>query len=703
MKFSNKKVTNRQGLPEVTEDIMLSDRPSILFRESCFPSLMLPICWYSFGSTSYFASFTCRGTKGRKSQVRLWMYSVESETPVTQKDYTMEEDPKVLLITHVARRNLLVAYCSDIHLRVFGDHTQDFHLLSDKSSPCSISSMCYNPEMCELVTGAIGMLAFWSFGMEEDPSLSVTQTVSISSGEFVHFLSVERERRVLVALCENIILVFDYQNKVKIRALQVSPGVSLTCCSAYWPQSFLYAGDLAGDVKVWNFSTGIQTNEFKAHLSAIVSVVSRVSVHTLVTASLDGLMKEWNLSTCELLRRVDIGEPVFQMQFTSEQTFFLRTQYTFSIRTINNFYQLFNRSNSVLKKLVRIQCGPDKARILAATEDGVLRFLSPVTGEMLFVTWPFQLVEKALDYVYDPDQEELLVTMGTTDIYVLDTTKNPCPCKYILRTTDSMDDKVLCLTYSRLDLDGRTFSFIFSGYKSGRVRSVTQHLYRMGSCRIHDGNVVALSSISASGNLSYRSRESSYLCSYGSDEYIILSDVILKKSSFLDLEPLVCIPSFHCRIDRLLLIPGYICVLTEQNRVRLWRQASLVPGKKNPFWKETSTMHSSSITSFDYCHTLHMLVTGGSDGSVRLWDILGQMLVEFDTSLRFSRVCFANQRGDLVVGGSRNIYFISCVNYLPSRHLSKLAAQQVRDDVIECPLPFLPHFLLRFDIVFVPK
>ncbi|KAL8220023.1 UNVERIFIED_CONTAM: hypothetical protein K2H54_037788 [Gekko kuhli] len=569
------KLEAQKGSPEGTEGILLSDRPSILFRESCHPSLMPLICFYSSGSLDYFAAFAWRGAaKGSNSKVRLWTYGVEGEAPRGAERLPHGRRPKVLLITHVPSRNLCVAYCNDIHLRVYGDHTQDFRLLSDESSPCSITSMCYNPEMSELVTGAIGMLAFWSFGAEGEASLSITQTVSISSGEFVHFLCVEKERHVLVALCENIIL------------------------------SCLYAGDLAGDVKVWNFDTGLQTNQFKAHLSAIVSVVSRVSVHTLVTASLDGLLKEWNLSTCEPPPAEAHKDPVRAGEGS-------------------HFGGHGGRGHPLPL---------------------------PVTGEILFVTWPFQLVEKAMDYVYDPEQEELLVTMGTADIYVLDTTKNPCPC-------------------NRLDLGGRTFSFIFSGYKSGRVRSVTQHLYRMGSRRIHDGNVVALSSISSSGNLSYHSRESSFLCSYGSDEYIILSDVILKKSTFLEVEPL----------------------------------ASLVPGRKNPFWKETGTMHSSSITSFDYCHALSMLVTGGSDGSVRLWDILGQMLVEFDTSLRFSRVCFANQRGDLVVGGNKNIYFISCLTYLPSGHLGKLAARQMRDDVIERPLPFLPHFLLRFDIVFVPK
>ncbi|XP_034294180.1 WD repeat-containing protein 87 isoform X2 [Pantherophis guttatus] len=693
----------QKALPEGAEGIpfLLSDRPSIVFRESCFPSYMPLFCYYATEWGNFFASFTWR--RAKRSRVRVWSYSMEDESSVTEKMYTLDEHPGVLTITYVPHVHLFVAYCDDIHFRFFGDHTRDFKLLSKMSSPYSVTSLCYSPETCELISGAIGVVAFWTFLMLEVPSMSVTQEVCVATGEFVHFLRVEQERRMLVALCENIIRVYDYQTKAQIRTFQMSQGVSLTCCAAYWPQSFLYTGDLAGDVKVWNFDTGTHVNQFKAHQSAISNIIIRIAVHSFMTASLDGMLKEWNLTTCELLRRVDIGEEVFQMQFLNEQTFFLRTQYTFSIRTVNNFYQLFNRSKSTLKRLVRVQCGPDKARILATTEDGVIRFLSPVTGEMLFVTWPFQLLEKALDYVYDPDREELLVTMGTSDIYVLDTTKNPCPAKYILHTTDSMDDKVLCLAYSRLDLNGRTTSFIFSGFKSGKVRSVTQQLYRMGSRKLHDGNVVALSSLSGLGYLSYHSREASFLCSYGLDEYIILSEVILKKNSLLEVLPLVVIPSTNCRINILLLIPGYICALTEQNRVRLWRQAALVPGEKNPFWKETAAMHSSTITSFDYCHTLGILVTGGSDGSVRIWDILGKMLVDFDTTLKFSRVCFANQRGDLVVGCSTDIYFISCVTYLPKKHLTSLLTHRVRDDVVEYPLPFLPRFLLTFDIVFVPK
>lgn len=59
------------SLPESAEatHILLSDRPTIIFRASCFPSLMPIICFYPLNTTSYFASFTWRITKGNKNKV----------------------------------------------------------------------------------------------------------------------------------------------------------------------------------------------------------------------------------------------------------------------------------------------------------------------------------------------------------------------------------------------------------------------------------------------------------------------------------------------------------------------------------------------------------------------------------------------------------------------------------------------------------
>ncbi|XP_044844193.1 WD repeat-containing protein 87 isoform X2 [Mauremys mutica] len=682
--------------------VLLSDRPSLVYRASRHPHLMPRICFYPTATANVFVCFSWGGPGLKQDQARVWLQHVADESVVVEQDVPMAQRVKVLQLSYVPSLRLLATYCDDLHLRLFGDHSQGLRLLTAVRCPHSITSMCYSPETGELVTGAIGAISFWAFSPGPAPGLGIAWAVSVAGGEFVHCLSVERDVRALVALCENTIRLYDCQRRAETQAFQLSPGVSLTCCSAHGPQGLLYVGDLAGHVQLWSLETGRQEQQFKAHLSAVTSVVCRPATHTLLTASLDGLLKEWSLGAGELLRRLDLGEPLFQLSFVTERLFYCRSQHSFCLRTLRSFSQLFSAPGSGLRRLARVPCGPGRARILATTEDGVTRFLSSVTGELLLLTWPFHRLEKALDYAYDPEREELVVTVGTADVYVLDTTICPSPAKYVVCTTENRDDKVLCLAFCRLGLGTQPSGFVFSGHRSGHVRLVSQHAHSLAERQIHKGGVGALCSLSACGDLSYRSPESNFLCSYGADERIVLSDVGLTGSE-LELRPLVVIPSTGCRIQSLLLVPGYLCALTEQNRLRLWRQATLVPRKINPYWLETCALHSCSVTSLDYCHPLQLLLTGGADGSVRVWSLTGVLLVDFDTSLQFSRVCFASLRGDLLLGCSTNIYFISCLEYLPRRHLKALAAWQVEDDVVEHPLPFLPNFLLSFDTVFVPR
>uniref|UniRef100_A0A8C3T8E8 Uncharacterized protein n=1 Tax=Chelydra serpentina TaxID=8475 RepID=A0A8C3T8E8_CHESE len=258
---------------------------------------------------------------------------------------------------------------------------------------------------------------------------------------------VEREVRALVALCESSIRLYDCQRRAETRALPLGRGATPTCCSAHGPQAHLYVGDLAGHVALWSLETGRQEQRFKAHRSAVTGLACRPAARTLLTASLDGQLREWGLGTCEPLRRLDLGEPLLQLGFVGEGTFYCRSQHGFSLRTLRHFYRLFHAAGAGLRRLARLPCGPGRARILAATEDGVTRFLSPVTGELLLLTWPFQRLEKALDCAYDPEREELVVTVGTADVYILDTTTCPSPAKYVLRTAESGDDAVLCLAF----------------------------------------------------------------------------------------------------------------------------------------------------------------------------------------------------------------------------------------------------------------
>lgn len=60
--------------------------------------------------------------------------------------------------------------------------------------------------------------------------------------------------------------------------------------------------------------------------------------------------------------------------------------------------------------------------------------------------------------------------------------------------------------------------------------------------------------------------------------------------------------------------------------------------------------------------------------------------INFDESLR--GVCFANSRGDILVGFQSHISIVPLTTYLPMNFLEKLLSMTFPDDVFEEPLPF---------------
>ena len=66
--------------------------------------------------------------------------------------------------------------------------------------------------------------------------------------------------------------------------------------------------------------------------------------------------------------------------------------------------------------------------------------------------------------------------------------------------------------------------------------------------------------------------------------------------------------------------------------------------------------------------------------------------LDFDKTL--SGLCFANARGDLLVGFQSNLHFVSILEYLPRSYLQKLLELKINDDRTEYCISFDP--LLKF-------
>ncbi|XP_027946442.1 WD repeat-containing protein 87-like [Eumetopias jubatus] len=683
--------------------IVLSDWPKTLYQEPHHPQSKPFICFYAI-DVNYFVSLNWVEPHSKQIQAVLWVQKKDTEIGgmiEKIKFPVMDQVPPIEAMVHTGSYHMLIAYCGDMRLRLFGDHHQAF--ISLGTVPCcfSISCLCYDSEAEILLSGTLGAVVTWLI-LPNGRGLQMAQTVLMSDHEFVQGFSLNGPQGSLLALCENKVRVFTHQGQGQLKEVKkftpTANGSSITCSFTCVSQGYFYAGNEDGEIHAWGLDQGNFLHSFQAHSLSVICVYSRPETYTLLTAGREGVIREWNLAFGNLLRQLDIDEDLQQLQFIDNTTFFCQTTHTFSLHHLPYFYSLFNVCGSAPEQVQRVCCGRNWTRILCATKDGLLRFLSPVTGDLLVITWPLLVMDKAVAWAYDSDKEELFVATGSSEVLVFDATRSPCTAKYLVCTSVNSRDRVRCLAYGQSHLGMGLIGLMFCGHDSGIVRVLSHYSCARIEKTVHSGAVLALSTLEGP-------QEISLLCSYGMDNTIHLTEAVLQKNKVI-LQPVSKILC-ACPLTHVILLPGSVGAITENHCWHLWHYQDFLKSSESKQRsvrdKETKCLHQCHITSFDVCSSLKLFVTGGTDGSVRIWDFHGRLITELDSALHFGPLCFANNRGDLLLTFNQSLYLVSCLKLLPPAQLIHLAILSSADDIQEVPKPFLPSFFFSFERVFVPK
>nr|XP_023507044.1 WD repeat-containing protein 87 [Equus caballus] len=612
----------------------------------------------------------------------------------------MDQVPPIEAMVHTGSYHMLIAYCGDMHLWLFGDHHQAFTPLGTVPCRFSISCLCYDSEAEMLLSGTLGAVVTW-FISPNGRGLEMAQAVPLPGCEFVQGFSLNGPRGSLLALCENKVRVFTHQGQGRLEEVKkfipVGSGSSITCSFTCVSQGYLYAGNRNGEIHAWGLDQGNFLHSFQAHSSSVICIHSRPEAHTLLTAGSEGAVREWNLAFGNLLRQLNIAGDLQQLQFIDNTAFCCQTTYTFSLYRLPYFYSLFNVCGSPPQQVQRVCCGHNWTRILCATKDGLLRFLSPVTGDLLVITWPLLVMDKAVAWAYDSDREELFVATDSPEVLVFDATRSPCTAKYLVCTSVNHEDRVRCLAYAQSCLGKGLVGLMFCGHESGIVRILSHYSCARTEKTVHSGAVLALSTLEGP-------QEDCLLCSYGMDNVVHLTEAVLQRNK-VTLKP---VSKIFCSslLTYVILLPGSVGAITENNCWRLWHYQDFPTSsgsEQSSRFKETKRLHECAITSFDVCLSLKLFVTGGTDGSVRIWDFHGRLITELDSALHFGPLCFANNRGDLLVTFNQSLYLVSCLKLLHPARLTHLTILNSADHRQEAPKPFLPSFFFSFETVFVPK
>ncbi|XP_012512435.1 PREDICTED: WD repeat-containing protein 87-like [Propithecus coquereli] len=652
---------------------------------------------------NYFISLNWMEPYGTQMQGVLWIQKKDKKMKVMiekMKFHMLNQVPPIQAMVHTGSYHMLIAYCGDMRLQLFGDHRRAFTSLGTVPCHFSISCLCYDSKADMLLSGTLGAVVTW-FILPKGRDLQVAQTVPMAGHELVQGFSLNGPQGSLLVLCENTVRVFTHQGQGKLEEVKkftpIASGSSITCSFTCVSQGSFYAGNRAGEIHAWGLDQGNFLHSFQAHSSSVICIHSRPDIHTLLTAGSEGLVREWSLTSGNLLRQLYIEEDLQKLQFIDSTTFFCQTAYTFSLHHLPYFYSLFHVCGSTPQQVQRVYCGRNWTRILCATEDGLLRFLSPVTGDLLVITWPLLIMDKAVAWAYDSDREELFVATGSSEVLVFDATRSPCTAKYLVCTSANPTDTVRCLAYAKSHLYIGLEGLMFCGHDSGIVRILSPYSCARTEKTVHSGTVLALSTLEGP-------QENSLLCSYGTDNIVHLTEAVLQGNKVV-LQPLSKILC-RCPLKHVILLPGSIGAIAENDCWCLWHYEDFLTSsesKQSSMFRETKRLHECAIASFDVCLSLKLFVTGGVDGSVRIWDFHGRLVTELDSALHFGPLCFANNRGDLLLTFNQSIYMVSCLELLPPVELIQLRVLNNTDEIPEVPKPFLPSFFFMFEIVFVPK
>jgi WD40 repeat protein len=98
--------------------------------------------------------------------------------------------------------------------------------------------------------------------------------------------------------------------------------------------------------------------------------------------------------------------------------------------------------------------------------------------------------------------------------------------------------------------------------------------------------------------------------------------------------------------------------------------------------------HTSAIIALQCCPRLSLFATSGKDGYVKVWNKENHLVSEIEFGESLASVCFANSRGDLLVGFQKHVSLIQARDYLPEGVIDANYRDTLVEDCMEQPMTF---------------
>ncbi|XP_022786508.1 uncharacterized protein LOC111326716 [Stylophora pistillata] len=640
-------------------------------------------------------SFISHHGVGKKNEINIWKFSKEKQ-PGNLADgiKSVSTDLKFVHILFSQRRWVYITYCNDLSIRVF---SAKFCPVSTTSVNKTVLSLAYNEIRDEIVTGVAGGIMTWKFSVGQKDPLIPGQLISCSFKPFdwVMSLTIDNMSKQILAISDVRISMIDLHKNTERCFFQKKCDFSFTTCVFYNPASFFITGDKNGSIRAWSTSL----NGFP-----------------LVTQFLGEV---WNFDTCAQTFKLETGEEVINMKLLSDDLLYYHSHHHIKIWSLNLFHSLFTALSSRIRKCTRIKSPGYPSRVLVHAEDGGVRLVSPVHGYELTTLLPMTtMATDVVDVAHDPRQEKIYLVLGTREVLVFESDTNPC-CAHQLWMPDSPDEGVcsLALVNAEFALHENELplqsGLLFAGHFNGQISLISgKDVYMREKIQAHRSPITFLR-VSASCTESRDSLASrDHLISCGTDCTVKIWQLIHLERNQVSILQVALVKLLQAPRD-LAMAGNTLCLATTDNNVIMCRvqadekrKISLfnTSKKSHEFLMHSKDEgHSALINGLSCCSTLGLFATSSEDQYVKIWNTDNQLVREmcFDDSL--CGVCFANSRGDILVGFQSHISLVTILNYLPLSYLEILSRMNFDDDPFEDQVQFDDLLKFWYDPQRVPR
>ncbi|ORY21584.1 WD40 repeat-like protein [Rhizoclosmatium globosum] len=291
-------------------------------------------------------------------------------------------------------------------------------------------SLLYNPHLHQLIAISSHVITTWAMKaivfrgtLTIDMTLRSQTEISLPPTEWITSATFDTHTTYIHILVSSKVLVYDSTTLMELDSWLSISSRQVTCLVTYHPYGFTVVGCKDGSVKVLN-SANVLVHEFQSQYKPVTAVAVYPYGPVVVASAMDKTVRMYNLRTFKEVYCLQLQDKPLDMHIMDENSMCLMCTDSVMVWSLNHINTQFCSINARPLKIRNIESMGTPSRILARSEDEVIRLISPnpeKTDKLIYnlvgdVVHRQQLHFGNVTCIANDMEQDILVTAGDDNV-----------------------------------------------------------------------------------------------------------------------------------------------------------------------------------------------------------------------------------------------------------------------------------------------